>query len=394
MSTQEHTIQQVAQDAHGWRNEFHSHPEVGFDLPVTSARVAQLLQEFGYELKTGFAESAVLGILRTGRPSKTIAFRADMDALPIPDKKDVPYKSKVEGHSHSCGHDAHTSLLLGLAKLVSLNPENYCGTLMFVFQPAEEGPPPGGAFKIMESGVLDDVDLIVGAHAQPGTMAGNYGVRYGPTFANCNKFGIKIKGKSTHGSSPHMGKDPLVTAAHLVMALQTIITRDKDPLQQAVLSVCSIEGGSIEVKNAIPDEVVIGGTSRCFNAQVRQLISDRLADTVRYICELHGCEYELIDEALYPAFGNDDEVTDAIERAIVTALGPEHVFRISDPAMGAEDFAYYREKIKGAFFFFGASEDEPHYQYFLHNSRFDVSPKVFEPTLKVYLQVLQNLQAL
>lgn len=374
-----------------WRREFHQYPEIGFEVTRTAGRVAELLKEFGLDVRQGFAKTAVLGILDTGKPGRTIAVRADMDALGMQDEIEKDYKSKVDGVCHACGHDAHTALVLGLAKFMADHRENICGTIKFIFQPAEEGPAPGGAKLIMESGVLDDVDVIIGAHAQPLYQAGEIGVKYGEAFASGDFFNVKIKGSGCHAASPHRGNDVIMTAVSVIDALQKIVSREVPPLKTAVLSVCSIQGGKAGVNNVLPEQVTFGGTFRAHEDEVRNYIAGRVEQVVKSICQLNGCEYEYTDNFMFPPFSNDTEVIDTIYRSAAEVLGENKVIKKPDPEMGSEDFAYYTKKIKAAFFFFGIRNEKKDCVYSLHNPRFDIDEDTFGPTLAVFVNTVYHL---
>lgn len=374
------------------RRRIHSRPEVGFYLPETSAMVAGLLKEWGYEVKTGFAESAVLGILDTGRPGRTIGVRADMDALGMQDEKDVPYRSVRDGACHACGHDVHTALLLGLgAYLAEHRDEIPGGRVKLIFQPAEEGPAPGGAKLIVDSGVLDDVDAIFGAHCQPQYPAGVMGCRYGNFFASGDFFEVKLKGDGCHAASPHKGKDLIPIAMEMIQAIQNIRSRELPPLKTAVISVCSINGGQLSTKNVLPSELTFGGTFRAHDGEIRDYIAERLEQIVKGISAINGISYEFKDSFAFPSFSNDREVTDTIFRSAAEVLGEDKVIKRTEPEMGSEDFAWYTRKYKGAFFFFGVRNEEKGLVHSLHNPKFDVDEEAMVPALAVYINTIYHL---
>lgn len=265
-----------AAKAIAWRRAIHQHPETGFDLPDTSSMVADLLEQFGLQVERNFIQSAVLGTLDTGRPGPTVAVRADMDALGIQDEKDVDYRSQNTGKCHACGHDVHTSLVLALANYCSDHISQLCGKVKFVFQPAEEGPAPGGAKLICESGVLDDVDYMIGGHCQPLYQAGQVGMRHGEAFASGDFFEIELTGKACHAASPHLGTDVISAAAEIVSALQAIRSRELPPLKPGVISVTSINAGQLSTKNALPTSLTMGGTYRVYDQDLRELIGQRI----------------------------------------------------------------------------------------------------------------------
>lgn len=374
-----------------WRRDIHAHPEVGFHLPRTANMVAELLKSFGFEVQTGFAESAVLGTFKTGRPGKTIAVRADMDALGMQEQTDLPFASQNECKCHACGHDAHTAMLLGLAKFISEHPNEFNGTIKLIFQPAEEGPAPGGAKLVCDSGVLDGIDAIFGAHSQPLYEAGQIGCKYGDAFASGDFFEVKLTGPGCHAASPHRGKDIICTALEMIEAIQHIRSRELPPLETAVISVCSINAGKLETKNVLPAELSFGGTFRAYSDEVRSYIAHRIGEVVNTIAELNGCKAEYTDSFNFPAFSNDYDVIDTIYHAAIEVLGEKNVIKKPDPEMGSEDFAHYTKKYKGAFFFFGIRSEEKGCTYSLHNPKFNIDESTFGPTLAVYVNALRTL---
>lgn len=347
------------EDIKNWRHIIHKYPEIGFDLPRTQKLVVDVLQELGYEVLTGFANSAVIGVLDTGKPGKTIAVRADMDALGMKEESGEEFASEIENACHACGHDAHTAILLGVAKYLSENKDSLSGgRIKLVFQPAEEGPAPGGAKIIMDSGVLDDVDVMIGAHSQPLYNAGQIGCKYGDAFASGDFFEVKLKGTSSHAASPHKGKDVITTAMEIINALQNIRSRELPPLKSAVLSVCSINAGRLSVKNVLPDECTFGGTFRAYDDDLRKYIAKRIGEIVESISSMNGVIAEYDNSFNFPYFKNDEDVIDIIYHSAQEILGCENVIKKEEPEMGSEDFAWYTKKIKAAFFFFGIKNEK------------------------------------
>ena len=385
--------QSYAEQIIEWRRDIHAHPEIGYDLPRTAAMVEKLLRSFGFAVQTGFARSAVLGTWETGRPGKTIAVRADMDALGMQEQTGVSYQSVVDGACHACGHDAHTALLLGLAKFISEHPEQFTGTIKLIFQPAEEGPAPGGAKLVCDSGVLDGIDGIFGAHSQPLYDAGYIGLRAGDAYASGDFFEVKIHGAGCHAASPHRGKDVICTAMQIIEAIQHIRSRELPPLKTGVISVCSINAGNLATKNVLPAELTFGGTFRAYDEEVRNYIAARIEQIVKDICTLNGCTYTYTDSFAFPSFANDKDIIDTVYEAACEVLGENKVIRKPDPEMGSEDFAYYTKKYRGAFFFFGIHSEEKGCTYSLHNPKFNLDEDTFAPTLAVYVNTLQKLLA-
>mgnify|MGYP001073842731 CR=1 FL=1 len=375
-----------------WRRKIHIHPEVGFELPGTQRLVKEELERMGLEVQSDFVKSAVLGTLDTGKPGKVIAVRADMDGLAIKEESGEPFCSEVENVAHACGHDAHTAICLGLAKYLSEHKKDIPGgKIKFIFQPAEEGPAPGGAKLIMESGVLDDVDAVIGAHSQPLYLAGQIGCKYGDAFASGDFFEVNLKGSGSHAASPHLGKDVIVTAAEMISAIQNIRSRELPPLKNAVISVCSINAGQLPVKNVLPAECTFGGTFRAYDDELREYIAKRIGEIVEIIAKMNGIEAEYTDSFNYPYFRNDDDVIDIVYHAAKEMLGAENVIKKETPEMGSEDFAWYTKKIKAAFFFFGIRNEEKGCIYSLHNPKFRIDEDAFVPTLSVFVNAIYCL---
>ena len=345
------------------RRDFHRHPELGFEEYRTSGIVAEWLRELGLEVTTGVAKTGVVARLRGGRPGKTIAMRADMDGLPIQDSKTCDYASTVPGKMHACGHDAHTTMLLGAAKVLSQVKEDIAGDVVFIFQPAEESP--GGAEPMIAEGVLEGVDFILAQHVVPILPAGTIGVTEGPCAAAGDLFTLKIFGKSGHGASPHLATDAIQIAAQVVSALQTIVSRQVDPMQTAVLSIGTINGGT--AMNIIADEVTMTGTVRTFDKLLREQIPQRIREIVGGITSAYGASYELDYINLYPAVFNHSSACQLIRRVGTEVLGEGKVVA-TPPTMGAEDFAYYVEKVPGCMFWLGVRANDA----FLHHPAFDI----------------------
>lgn len=375
-----------------WRRDIHAHPELGFQETRTSALVRRELEAMGLELMTDFCEAktAVIGLLRTGREGPVVALRADMDALPMQDEKDVPYRSQNPGVCHACGHDAHTAALLGVARWFSEHREGLCGTLKFVFQPAEEGPAPGGAKLIVESGALDDVDYMVGAHQACAAGPGYILTKSGVASASGDFFDIRLSGKGTHGASPDWGNDLIVTAAQLVNALQTIVSRRLDPLQPAVISVCSLQAGEPGAKNVLPSTAVLSGTVRTFDEGIRDKIFTLMEQMVQSTCALNGCTGVLERQPMFPSLSNDAGVTALVADAAAEIIGRDHVIFFDQPSTGSEDFAWYSQRIPSCFYMFGAAPAEGPV-YGGHHPKFDLDENALPVTMSVMAQAAMTL---
>lgn len=352
------------------RRDFHRHPELGMQEVRTAGIVAEQLHHLGLEVETGVAGTGVVGLLRCGRPGKTVALRADMDALPITDGKDVPYKSQVKGVMHACGHDAHVAMLLGVARILTRLAPELAGNVKFLFQPAEEGP--GGAQPMIEAGVLDNprVDVIVGAHVWSEFPVGHIGIQYGTMMAAVDRFKITILGQGGHGANPHETVDAVVVAAQVVGALQSIVSRNLDPVSPVVLSIGTINGGYRY--NVIADRVDMTGTVRTLQPATRERLKQRLEEMVRGLTAAFGADYELEYTAVYPVTRNNDEVTVVVEKAARAVVGPERVQVKSKPSMGSEDFAYFTRVRPGCFFLVGCRNEAKGCGFPHHHPRFDI----------------------
>ena len=289
-----------------WRRDLHMHPELGLQEVRTSNLIADLLTKFGLDVQRNFAGTAVLGTLHTNKPGKTVVLRADMDALPIQDAKDVPYRSQISGVCHACGHDAHTANLLGVANYISDHRTEFCGTIKFLFQPAEELLE--GAKLVCQSGVLDGTDYILGQHAVLDVDVGQVQVCYGPSNGGGDEFTLRLHGVGCHGARPHTGKDPILLAAKVIEGFQQIISRELDPLKAAVISVCSVQAGQHESKNVVPQEAVLAGTVRTLEEDVRTYVLTRMEEIVAGLCSASRCSYTLEHVTKVPPLTSDQQL--------------------------------------------------------------------------------------
>ena len=348
-----------------WRRDFHMHPELGYEEERTSKIVEEHLREWGYSIKrvgTGI-------IADMGRGEKTIALRADMDALPIQEENDVPYKSKIPGKMHACGHDAHTAMLLGAGKIIAGHRDELNGRVRLIFQPAEEGG--NGAVKMIEGGALEGVDAIFGLHVWMNLPSGVIGIRDGPFLAGAGFFEARVLGKGGHGASPHEAVDPIPISAEIILALQTIVSRNVNPVETGVVSVTAINGGT--AFNVIPEEVTLKGTFRYYNPEVGGLIKRRMEEIFRGIAGTHGAGAEFSIRDLVPPTINSKEMAD-FARNVAEKYGLKHGEVAM--SMGAEDFAYYLQKVPGAFLALGIRNEEKGITYPHHHPRFDVDEDV------------------
>jgi len=349
-----------------WRRDIHEHPELGLQETRTAALVAAHLRGLGMEVRTGVGGTGVVGVLRGGKPGKVVALRADMDALPVTEMTDLPFKSRVRtqwngqevGVMHACGHDNHVSILMGTAEVLAGMKAQLPGTVVFIFQPAEEGP--GGAAPMIREGVLDDpkVDAIFGLHVWP-AAAGNVLIRPGATMAAGNELQIKVRGKQTHGAAPWGGVDPIVVGSQIVLALQTVVSRQVNITElPAIVTVAQFNGGIRS--NIIPDTVMLVGTIRTFGAAQQKLIFERVRRTAEGIAASAGATVEVTLTTGYPVTENNAELTERMMPSIRRAVGADRV-AVAPMVTGSEDFSYFQEKVPGVFMFLGITPRDQDY---------------------------------
>ena len=361
------------------RRDIHQNPELGNREVRTGTLVADRLRALGLEVRHPVAKTGVVGILRGGRPGPVVAVRADMDALPIVERNDVPYKSGNPGVKHACGHDAHTTIVLGAAEVLAKMKDRLAGTVVFIFQPAEEGPPEGeegGAKLMVKEGVLDDpkVSAIYGLHMDPTLPVGDVGWSIGPIFASADTFAIDIAGHTTHGAYPHTGIDPIPIAAEMVQSLQLIVSRQIDAQNPKVLTIGSIQGGNRH--NIIADSVTMRGTMRTLDAHVRQEMKDRIARVVAGVAEANGTTATLrfVDEGVPPT-RNEAALTRASVPSLQRVYGALHTREVV-PQMGAEDFAEFAERVPALYVKMGVRNEAKGITAMIHTADFDIDEAV------------------
>ena len=339
------------------RHHLHQHPELSHQEAETSALVASRLRDIGMDsVTTNVGGYGVIGTLAgTGSAStnKTIALRADMDALPIQETRDVPYRSCKAGVMHACGHDGHTSTLLGTAAVLAGMRDLFTGSVRFLFQPAEETV--GGAWRMCEEGAVDGVDAIVALHGWPGMEVGRIGVRSGPMMASSDTFDLVIRGRGAHAAQPHNSVDPIVVGAHIVTAFQSVASREMSPTESVVVTVAQFHSGT--ASNIIPDVAELKGTIRCLTEAHRDEIPERLERIAAGVCAAFRANYELVFRRGTPVTVNDDAVNLLVSGVGRDVLGDENVVTLETPSMGAEDFAMYLQRVPGAMFRLGVGKE-------------------------------------
>ena len=358
--------EKVEQKVIAWRRDFHQHPELGNNEKRTAAIVAKHLRSLGLEVQTGVAKTGVVGLLKGAKPGPVIALRADMDALPVTERTPVPFASKVKttyngqqvGVMHACGHDAHVAMLMGVAEILASMKKDLAGTVKFIFQPAEEGPPAGeegGAQLMVKEGVLANppVEVIFGLHIGSGLEAGKIGYRPGPFMASVNDLKITVKGKSAHGAAPWQAVDPIVVAAQIINNLQPIVSRNLDVTKHAgVVTIGTIHGGTRF--NIIPEQVEMLGTIRALSVEDEKMIVARVKQVATKTAESAGATAEVLlpFSVRYPLTFNDSALTEKMLPTLIRTAGADKV-ELQAARTGAEDFAFYQEKVPGLFFYLG-----------------------------------------
>lgn len=373
--------EKINEDVIGWRRHLHKHPELSFEEEKTAQFVYDTLASFGNLELSRPTKTSVMARLISGRPGKTIAIRADMDALPIQEENTFDFASKNPGVMHACGHDGHTAMLLGTAKILSGLREEIDGEVRFFFQHAEELYP-GGAEEMVEAGVMDGVDLVIGAHLWTPIPVGKVGVVYGPMMAAPDTFWITVKGQGGHAAMPHQTIDSIAIGAQIVTNLQHIVSRNTDPLDQLVISITQFVAGT--TSNVIPGSVKMSGTARCFEQDLRESIPRKMERVIKGITDAHEADYDFTYEFGYRPVINDDEVTKILEETVVEVFGEESLDH-TRPNMGGEDFSAYQQKAPGAFIFVGAGNPAKESDYPHHHSRFTIDEDALVIGIKTFL---------
>lgn len=370
----------------GWRRYMHQHPELSFKEEKTANFIQGKLQSFGLEVKTNIGGHGLIGVLEGEQPGKTVALRADFDALPIDDEKEVPYKSKNPGVMHACGHDGHTAALLGTAKALSAFRQQIKGRIVFIFQPAEETPP-GGAKFMVSDGVLDGIDYVFGAHLDSQAPLGTVAVGAEYQMAAVDKFSINIQGKGGHGARPHEAVDAIVIASDVVSSLQKIVSRHVDPLQSAVVTIGVLQAGS--AFNVIADKAVLEGTVRTFDAQIRKQVEEQIRRIVDGVTSAYNASSTIDYLNGYPALYNPPKETKIVRDLLAEQFSAENVLEM-EPSMGAEDFSYFLLEKPGTYFRVGAQNENIETQFPHHHPKFDFDERALLNSGKSFVKIVSH----
>jgi len=372
----------VAEQIVEWRRDFHKHPELSFEENRTSKIVAEFLVSCGLQVRNNVNGYGVVADLIGKEKGPTIAFRADMDALPIQEETDLPFASEVPGIMHACGHDGHTSILMGVAKILSSQKDKLKGNVRFIFQPAEEVNP-GGACGMIREGTLNGVDAVFGLHLWSELPSGTFRTCSGPMMAATDRFIIEIEGKGGHGAMPHKTIDSIVIASNLVMLSQQIISRNIDPLESGVITFGEFKSGS--AFNIIANKAVLEGTTRSFTPEVRETLRKRLEELTDGLAKIHGATINIDFQSGYPAVVNHKSEVDVILEVARGVFGPENT-GIMKPNMVGEDFSYFLKECPGAFCLVGAGDpNKPMYPH--HHPRFQIDESVLPITAEWFCQL-------
>src|ERR1044071_1088475 len=348
------------------RRDIHAHPELGFEEERTSKIVATKLKEWGCEVTTGIGKTGVVGTIRVGNNPRAIGLRADMDALPMDEHNTFGHRSRHQGRMHACGHDGHTTMLLGAARHLA-RTRNFDGTVHFIFQPAEEGL--GGGAAMVKDGLFNEFpcDAIFGMHNRPGLAIGKFQIRPGAMMAGGAFFDIAITGRGGHGGGPRSGGDPVVVASHITAALQSIVARNVRPVDTAVVSVTKIHAG--DAYNVIPEKATLGGTVRCFSNSVMDLVENRVRQIAESVAAGFGASASLDSRRLFPALVNNEDETKFIAETAAELVGEDNVNRQAGVVMASEDFSYMLERVPGAYIQIGIGDGEGACE--VHNPGYD-----------------------
>jgi hippurate hydrolase len=375
---------EMQQEVAEWRRHLHQNPELMFDVHETAAFVEAKLREFGCdEVVTGLGRTGVCAVIKGNRgDGETLGLRSDMDALPIIEATGKPYASKTQGKMHACGHDGHTAMLLGAAKYLS-ETRNFAGSIVVIFQPAEEGG--GGGNEMVKDGMMErfGIDRVYGMHNMPNVPVGEFTIRKGGFFAATDEFNITLKGKGGHAAMPHSTIDPIVAGAALVQSLQSIASRNVDPLEAIVVSVTKFHAG--DAHNVIPNESKLGGTIRTLDGDIREYGEKRLREITQSVADAYGCEVQLEFRRGYPVTVNHDIETEIATQAASAVVGAGNIDINTPPLMGGEDFSYMLEARPGAMILIGNGESAG-----LHHPKYDFNDEIIPYGISYWAQIAEQ----
>ncbi|MEK0398436.1 amidohydrolase [Tetragenococcus halophilus] len=376
-------IQNLLDDVTSYRRHLHQMPELGLEEKQTAKFIRETLQSFGVKDIYTMLTTATIAVFHGEKPGKTLAFRADIDALPVTEETGVSFASKTEGKMHACGHDGHASALLGFAKYLSQHPEVIKGTIVLIFQPAEEGP--GGAQLLINEGLIEKfgIDQIVGIHLFPEFPEGVIACRPGAMMARNGEVTIKVHGKSAHGAQPQQGQDAILAASAIIQGLHSIISRNISPLDTGVLTFGEITGG--QAMNIIAGQVKVEGTMRAFSDEAYDIMTQRVKETAEFIAQGYGCHAEVHFNHMYRVVDNDPKMVKALEK-----VAGDDYFECQ-PYMLAEDFSMYQQVIPGLFFFVGTLNENKGYVYPLHSEKMQFEEKNLLRAIHYYVQLIEKL---
>lgn len=382
------TIRNLQPQLVQWRRYLHQHPEIGFQEHLTTEFVSRKLQEWGIKHQTGIAKTGIVATIEGTQPGPVIAIRADLDALPIQEQNQVEYRSRHDGFMHACGHDGHTAIALGTAYYLSHYRDNLKGTVKIIFQPAEEGP--GGAKPMVEAGVLTNpqVDAIIGLHLWNRLPLGTVGVRSGALMAAVECFRCTILGKGGHGAMPEQTIDSVLVSAQIVTALQTVVARNVNPLDSAVVTVGELHAG--KALNVIADTAHFSGTVRYFDPQYRGFLEQRIEQIIAGICQAHNAKYELDYWHLYPPVINDPAIASLVQ-SVATQIVETPAGVVPDcQTMGGEDMSFFLQEVPGCYFFLGSANQAKDLAYPHHHPRFDFDETALAMGVEIFVRCVEK----
>lgn len=376
-------VEDVYDQMVAWRRHLHENPELPFQEVQTARMVGDILAGYGIEAQRNIGGHGVVGTLKGGNTGPTIALRADMDALPIQEENDVPYKSQVPNVMHACGHDAHTATLLGVAKILSKYQDQLIGTVKFIFQPAEEQWP-GGAIQMIKEGVLEGVDAIFGNHMLSSVQLGKFTVPKGIATASSDYVEVKIIGKGGHSSAPHTSVNPIVIGAQIINQIYLLMSQKVDPVQPVVAAITIFNSGI--AMNVIPEEAKIAGTFRTFSQEQRDNVRMLFTHILDNVTGTYGATYELKYRKGYPPLVNTEKESEIV-RDLITNIDHINIIEIP-PIMASEDFAYYLQKVPGVYFYTGSATDDPNTQFPHHHPKFNIDEQAMKNSAKGFLSIV------